>query len=349
MKEMKNIRKIFLLTLFLLINSLIFALNERFNKRIDTGLYKFIYIGSGYTKYVEEIIIQEYKNREKNGVFKKQNIAGETVLKAYYKNDKLNGAAEEYDEKGKVKTRTEFKDGEKNGVSESFGANGKVLVRERYVNGILEGVKENFRDDGSLFSTIEYKNGKRDGEVKYYYENGELLGEGRVREENPYGDVMLGIWKGYYPDGKLKKEVKFNEEGTEADVKTYFQNGKISTEGKMIGKFDSWKKTGIWKYYYENGNLKYEKEVYESHPQLSNYLKGYYSNGKPEYIEEKGENSKLTTYYENGNIRMIEYENGVREAYYPNGQMQYKTGVPSEDDLFYTPEGKLISQEKEDN
>ena len=367
MKEMKNIRKIFLLVLFILINSLIFA----FTEKIDTGIYKFILTERNYTtsEIEKTIIIQEYKNGKKEGVFKEQNAAGETVLKAYYKNNKLDGVAEKYNEDGSIKARAEFKNGEKNGVSESFGRNGKVLVRERYVNGVLEGVKENFRNDGSLFSTIEYKAGKRIGKVKYYYENGKLLGEGTVGKiQFPDGDtreenVMLGTWRGYYPDGKLKKEVKFNETGTEADVKTYFQNGKISAEGKITTKTrgDFWDKIGIWKYYYENGTLKYEKEIDDS--ERVRYLRGYYPSGKILYVnedkyseEEKLGNEeidyKITTYYENGNIKMIEY--GIFgpdaiEAYYPDGQMQYKIGVPYEDDVFYTPEGKLINPKKEDN
>lgn len=362
---MKNIKRFFLLPLFLLINILIFAEETE----IKTGIYKFTY----YRPFSDEksIILQEYKDGKKDGLFKKQNFAGETMIKAYYKDDKLDGVAEVYWDNGKVMARTEYKNGEKNGVSELFGKNGTLLVKEHYINGLCQGIKENFRDDGTLYSTIEYKDGKQNGKIKYYYENGKLLGEGTIGDktypeeegQKKYTEIMIGVWKGYYPDGKLKKEVKFSDTKFEADVKTYFPNGKISSQGKLKNSrftiFDSsWEKSGIWKYYYENGNLKYEKNITDDekiatlHGQVA-YLIGYYPDGKLQYKREENPNGddfrfKLITYYKNGNIKTIEYVDWASndhpiEGYYPNGQLQFKY-FPYKKDIFYTPDGKLINE-----
>lgn len=127
-----------------------------------------------------------------------------------------------------------------------------------------------------------------------------------------------------------------------------YQAGSIVEEGK----FESSRKTGLWKTYYPNGNLKSEITYENSRPRGPYTL--YYENGK---VEEKGNwertkntgdfkryhsNGKLaqeftfteggkrsgkqTYYYENGNLRLegtwVEgQENGEMREYYENGDL----------------------------
>ncbi len=94
------------------------------------------------------------------------------------------------------------------------------------------------------------------------------------------------------------------------------------------GKFADSKKTGIWKMFFPNGNIKSEITFTNNRP--SGYARMYYENGK---VQEEGnwENNRWTgdykSYYENGQnfYKFIYTSSGKREGkqeyFYENGQV----------------------------
>jgi antitoxin component YwqK of YwqJK toxin-antitoxin module len=134
----------------------------------------------------------------------------------------------------------------------------------------------------------------------------------------------------------------------------YFFNGnkqKIEKEGK----YESDRKTGIWKTYYENGNLK--SEITYINNIADGYAKIYYENGK---ISEEGTwkgikwVGKYLFYHENGN-KAYEWSfndqgkrTGEQKYYHENGKLMIKgdwidgkeNGVISE----YDSNGNLKSE-----
>ena len=120
-----------------------------------------------------------------------------------------------------------------------------------------------------------------------------------MKEEGKYvNGKKEGLWKFYYPSGKIKQEVTYKNNRPNGFVRIYYENGNVSEEG--IWKGNKW--VGKYKYYHKNGKLAYDWN--------------YNENGKRDGVQKY--------YYENGNI-MIEgnwkngKENGVLREYDENG------------------------------
>jgi hypothetical protein len=62
-------------------------------------------------------------------------------------------------------------------------------------------------------------------------------------------DDMVGVWKYYYGDGKLRMEGKHIRGQKSGIWKIYYSSRQI----KAVGEYKNDKKVGIWKYYNENG------------------------------------------------------------------------------------------------
>ena len=76
-----------------------------------------------------------------------------------------------------------------------------------------------FKDD-SWHREISYKNGLENGPMKTYWEDGILSFEHEMKDGKP---VKL---KAYFPDGKIRSETIFNEDGTKVE-KIYDQSGQL--------------------------------------------------------------------------------------------------------------------------
>ena len=96
-----------------------------------------------------------------------------------------------------------------------------------------------------------------------------------------------------YPNGNAKV-ISISKEGVKMSQQKFYENGEKETEGSFNEKGE---RTGIWKYWYQNGNL---WSVCE------------YKNGKRD--------GKTTVYYKNGNIR---YE-GSFSNNQPSGAWTFK-------------------------
>jgi antitoxin component YwqK of YwqJK toxin-antitoxin module len=104
----------------------------------------------------------------------------------------------------------------------------------------------------------ENKVNKRHGKWKEEYSSndGTMAAVGRYRKGE-----KIGVWKTYM-DNQLFQRDKYGRKMTK--TKTYYQNGKLMEQGQSrldISKDERhWYYFGDWKYYDENGNLKYIKK-----------------------------------------------------------------------------------------
>lgn len=83
-------------------------------------------------------------------------------------------------------------------------------------------------------------------EEKWYHDNGMLNLEGHI-----VNGKREGLFKGYYPSGKLMSTGVFHEGLREGRGVVYHENGNISIDGNYKGGA----MTGIWKFYDENGEV----------------------------------------------------------------------------------------------
>lgn len=110
------------------------------------------------------------------------------------------------------------------------------------------------------------------------------------------------------------------------NVEDYHDNGKL----KLLGKLVNGEREGIWKEYYENGNMK-SKEKYKSGIIQS----------KEEWYEDMAK--KCEMFYKNGNFH------GVQKEFYKNGAVkllaQFTEGKRDGEILIYSEDKKLLKKE----
>ncbi len=164
------------------------------------------------------------------------NLRGNVRYRGFMLKGKKDGVCREYSESSGIITRiTEYKNGIRNGASVSFGPTGNLQLEETFFN--------------------DKKNGES---VAYGNYGGQLK-----LVENYRDDVLQGIRKSFYQDGKLQEEGYYKDGQRNGSVKWYRQNGTTSLE-----------------YTYENGVLKGPAKVYDDSGKLKQ--EGVYFNNNEE-------------------------------------------------------------------
>ncbi len=106
-----------------------------------------------------------------------------------------------------------------------------------YANGLPQIERDFKMIDGKRLAIYE----------REYYEDGNILKEGPLS----VNEKRDGLWKSFYRDGVLWSEGEYQNGVREGKTVTYFANGKKYYEGQ----FSRAKKTGVWKFYNEQGEF----------------------------------------------------------------------------------------------
>jgi len=251
-----------------------------------------------------------------------------------------------------------------NGVisSEGLMKNGKPegFWRSYYVTGIKksEGKRTNFMLDsiwvfydqaGDTLEKINYLFGKKNG---YYYKYKKDPSVGLYVESRELfaGDRKEGTAYFYFPDGKIKQTILFNDGKKEGLSREYDNEGNIITlyeynhdfliSRERINRTDAkGMKQGSWKEFYPGGGIKTEKTYRDN--LLHGYYKEYDSRGK----------LVLTMLYDNGSIVKSRVEDEpdieIEKKYDDNGKLIYagpfRNKVPVGVHREYGNDGRVIN------
>ena len=198
------------------------------------------------------------------------------------------------------------------------------IMNIRSNNGIKTGKWEAYYDNGQVEEVGNYLDGKpKNGEHISYYENGQIKSYVNMLDGNPNGEM-----KTYDESGAVRIHTYLN--GNIISESGYYSNGQLSD----FGKFNEWgKKSGEWKMYHENGQLKLSLNYVFGYP--NGESKSYYDNGQLEYSVNYKENEyggsdktgECKFYYSSGQLEKIgNYLNGGEtgewKTYFENGQLQ---------------------------
>lgn len=127
---------------------------------------------------------------------------------------------------------------------------------EEYQNGKLHGERVWYSDDGKIIMSENYNNDKLDGEQKAYYTNG------KIKSIISYDNNKIVGLEVYDKNGSPLHKANLST-GT-GIWKTFWDNGNIMEEGR----YKNWTKDGTWKRYQENGTVD-SITVYENGKQKS--------------------------------------------------------------------------------
>ena len=238
-------------------------------------------------------------------------------MEGTFKHGLKNGYFKEYDREGNLLTATKYVNGEKQEMAEElmtldvrtdYYPDGTVKVVGTYnKDGIPEGVRREYNEAGTV-------------EKAYIFLRGIIIGEG------VYTDAGLreGIWKEFYPDGKLKATGAYSKDIREGLWKFYFPTGQL----EQVGAYREGQPDSTWKWYHTNGQLLREEFFYEG---LSDGLMTEYNaTGKiitqGDFIEGKEEGKWF--YDEGDNRDEGEYvegmKNGLWQSFYSDGSVSFE-------------------------
>jgi uncharacterized protein len=302
------------------------------------------------------------------------NANGTINSKFTYTNGKRNGIRYNYTSYGLLKNEGNLKDNVYTGSYKSYHNNGKVDMECQTANDDIEGPVTYRHRNGKLRSKGTFTKGKRTGNWKWYDESEKIESEGdyidgketgvwkwyykngQLKEEAPYENGKLkGIGKLYDENGKVWSESVFKN-GKVDSYKIFDTNGGIITQQKTSGGkiavvyYNQFRQKtsegqllngleqGVWKYYYPNGELKYERSYDKGNSDGS--FKYFYKNGKLYYEINYVNNNRegyYKSYFLNGKVRS--------EGYYLNdeqhGPWTFYSSDGSLDEVNFFQEGEV--------
>lgn len=314
---------------------------------------------------------------------------GQISEKIAVANEMRNGLNTAYYENGAVRFRVGYKDNKGEGRYESFYPNGQLQVEMTLVNDKVSGVRKSYHVNGQQESEYTYNEKGPQGAFTEWYANGQVEEKGEMKDGNYIGEITsfysngLPFSKGRYDEsgkengsieyydsygvkyqeftykkGDLQQIRNFNEKGEL--VKTIDKNGKkmkfeslnpTTRALRVSGTFENEKRSGIWEYYDEYGNLKnIEKYV---NGLIQDTVKTYYSNGKLESSCMYKDNLKDGLYLEYNKYGELivegmfkdDYRSNDWYEYYPDGSLKveysYKDGKMHGYQKTYSVSGKL--------
>lgn len=190
-----------------------------------------------------------------------------------YELGKMSGEWKTYYHNGSLHEISNYKNDILDGDYVEFSSNEIIERKGTYVKGLKDGKWQGKGLDYEY--TCEYINGNRNGEYRVIFNSGQPKVIGYYKF-----DKTVGIWQTYNENGTIQKIEEFNNVGN---------------------------KTGTWKYFYPNSELK-EERSYVNQNEYS--VKEYFDNGKlksyghiSDFGHRKDSVGHWKFYYENGNLK----------------------------------------------
>jgi antitoxin component YwqK of YwqJK toxin-antitoxin module len=150
---------------------------------------------------------------------------------------------------------------------------GKLTLTEEYLDDIKDGYIKQFHKNGKIKSVVFFVKGKQEGKSYEFnsdsmvvgisiYKSGILQGYEKINQKDE-SNKKQGIWKEFYENFDVKKEMKFNDDSLDGYVKEYDKTGNLlSTKkfnnGKIILNSPEIANVEIYRDVFEDGTLKYE-------------------------------------------------------------------------------------------
>ena len=119
-----------------------------------------------------------------------------------------------------------------------------MLREEEYFQGQRDGAYTEYSRNEEKIAQGQYSDGEKNGGWKY--KSGNNIEEGKY-----IIGLRDGVWKSYYPDGKLRFKGNFSQGNADGTHIYYHENGKINEERY----YQMGIREKTWKKFDENGTL----------------------------------------------------------------------------------------------
>ena len=225
-------------------------------------------------------------------------------------NDSLEGPFKIYHE-NKLLTEYNYKKNKLEGKATSYYQNGRKSSILNYMSGQLNGFAVFYYENGNIQCEINYDNVNKDSVFynKVYTNKGLITYEGFYNFLK-YGSDSLNYRRGgtfYFYKSMLSKKVTvtrtYNEGGTSLHETLFNDDGICIEEGNYLITPFGPKKEGIYKTYYDTGNLK-QSIMYQKN-KMNGKMEYYYPNKQLKFsiaIENDRANGEYVEYLDDGTL-----------------------------------------------
>jgi antitoxin component YwqK of YwqJK toxin-antitoxin module len=151
---------------------------------------------------------------------------------AYFSDNHIeaDGIYREYYPNGQVFVEGKFERGRQEGEWTYYFDNGKTNRKATFKDGQPDGPREIFRADGTLAAKRGFKDGRRDGDWISY----DKTGKKPLREEHYVAGKKDGVWKVWYPSGKLKQQISLKDDKRHGTSIEWDENGEKRAEINFV-------------------------------------------------------------------------------------------------------------------
>ena len=137
-----------------------------------------------------------------------------------YVNDTLQGPSTRWYNNGQISSVDNYKDNLRHGKSLSYDFEGKLISEANYNHDTLDGSYKEYYPTGQAKVEGNYVKGMFDGKWMYYQQDGTIIGMGEYKNGT-------GKQRAWYPDGKLKRIVQYQDNEKQGAEIWYDPEGKI--------------------------------------------------------------------------------------------------------------------------
>jgi len=191
---------------------------------------------------VSEGIVDEQENR--NGSRKDFSAEGDIIAEGSYNDNRRTGTWKFYSPAGKLEQVGTFSNGRIDGTWRWYYPEGELLREEEYYQGRRDGNYTEFSRNGEIIATGAYADGERNGEWSF-----------KSGDNTETGVYLLGLrdglWKAFYPDGKLRFKGTYNQGNPDGRHTLYYDKGRIKEERN----YENGLRSKTWKKYNEEGEV----------------------------------------------------------------------------------------------
>jgi antitoxin component YwqK of YwqJK toxin-antitoxin module len=210
-------------------------------------------------------------------------LTQEQKIIAYYENGLKNKVQIYLNDSIKIK-EIEFEKGLRHGIEQRWYETGKLHFRIQYFKGKEIGAATSWYPSGKLEGVY-----LKEGCHNTWYENGMNKSQTIPIEDSLYKHAFMDYM--WHENGQLNVVSKSNY-GRQL-FKAYYENGMPYSEGYIIN--IDFLMTGLWTYWYENGQKKMQESYLEAeNPEMANIKDGVW-----QWWDEQGNLIREETYKEN--------------------------------------------------
>ncbi|MDX9726705.1 MAG: hypothetical protein RBT38_10000 [Bacteroidales bacterium] len=250
---------------------------------------------------------------------------------------------------GTVSSEGLFKNGKPEGFWKSYYVTGVKKSEGRYTNFQLDSIWAFYDQAGDTLEKISYLFGKRNG-YSYKYQKDPSEGLYLYSRELYVADKKEGAASLFFPDGKVKQTITYNNGKKEGLSKEYDRDGTVITFLEYNNDFlisrerinridDKGLKQGEWKNFYPGGGIRSEMNYRDD--QLHGYYKEYDNRGI----------LVLTMLYDSGAVVKSEVEDEpdieIENRYDQNNRLVYsgpfRNKIPVGVHREFSPDGKVTN------